>query len=60
MKPPHVTYELLKSITGGFSKNNIIGRGSYGVVYRVRSLLLSLKVLENFNTVMLKLLLNLK
>ncbi|XP_066360683.1 cysteine-rich receptor-like protein kinase 34 isoform X2 [Miscanthus floridulus] len=34
MNPPHVTYELLKSITGGFSKNNIIGRGSYGVVYR--------------------------
>ncbi|XP_066364222.1 probable leucine-rich repeat receptor-like protein kinase At5g49770 [Miscanthus floridulus] len=33
MEPPQVTYELLESITGGFSEENQIGSGSYGAVY---------------------------
>ncbi|KAL6888922.1 hypothetical protein ACP4OV_009948 [Aristida adscensionis] len=34
LEPMNMTYELLKEITNGFSHDRILGRGTFGVVYK--------------------------
>ncbi|KAL6888914.1 hypothetical protein ACP4OV_009940 [Aristida adscensionis] len=34
LEPMNMTYELLKDITNGFSRCRILGRGTFGVVYK--------------------------
>ena len=36
MEPEDVSFQFLQEITNGFSKNQILGEGAFGVVYRVR------------------------
>ena len=35
METMKMSYELLKTITGNFSKDNVLGSGTFGVVYKV-------------------------
>ena len=36
MEPEDVSFQFLREITDGFSKEWILGEGAFGVVYRVR------------------------
>jgi hypothetical protein len=39
-KPKRLAFSLLKCITDDFSRDKILGMGGFGVVYKVRKLLL--------------------
>jgi hypothetical protein len=43
----NVTFQLLEEITDGFSEKRELGRGSFGVVYRVSMILLAFMVSFN-------------
>jgi hypothetical protein len=36
MEPEELTFQLLREITDGFSKERKVGEGAFGAVYRVR------------------------